>query len=90
MDPDQAEQALEVGRPGGPPCGAVTTTPRDSSAGAALERDDLGDDQLGGVAAAVERPLDEADQVVLDEVFVLGELLGPEHRRDATRSGPRR
>ena len=33
-----------------------------------LERDDPADDQLGRVATAVERPLDEADQVVLDQV----------------------
>ncbi len=33
----------------------------------------------GGIATAVERPLDEDDLVVLDQVGHLGELLGPEH-----------
>ena len=48
---------------------------------ALLERHDPADDQLGRLATAVERSLDEADQVVLDQLAHLGELLGPEHGR---------
>ena len=46
-----------------------------------LDGDDPAHDQLGGIATAVERPLDEDDRVVLDQVGHLGELFRPEHGR---------
>ena len=74
-DSDEPEQALEVLVWCTPLC-SRTTTPRVSSAAALLERDDLADDQLGRVAAAVERSLDEADQVVLDQLAILANSSG--------------
>ena len=59
-----------------------TMTPRASSATAVSMGMIWLTISSAGIATAVEGPLHEADQVVFDQVFQLGELFGPEHRRD--------
>ena len=87
-DANEPQQPLEVGL-----LVHALVQPHDDAAGqlggGGLEGHDLADDQFGGLAPAVERSLDEADQVVLDELANLGEFLGPEHGRGRAASSPR-